>query len=213
MKNMSEIEEQCRTYCNHLPKFNINSESIKKLGEKLKKTRVEATKFYGGDSEEPYLTLEREVEEEPVEEEPMDPSWLEEIISGCDGELTTEVDINGVPTGLVITNQEIIEHDGRGGNMSKPYWHCEACGGNFDFGERCDCESSSEPTDEDLSNLSGYTFPKYRNPINLNDFEYEIQNILTSHFGPQYPLYFHKDGKKYKLVFDETERMVQEVCE
>lgn len=74
MKNMSEIEEQCRTYCNHIPKFNIDSESIKKLGEKLKKTRVEATKFYGGDSEEPYLTLEREVEEEP-----MDPSWLEEI--------------------------------------------------------------------------------------------------------------------------------------
>lgn len=74
MKNMSEIEEQCRTYCNHIPKFNIDSESIKKLGEKLKKTRVEATKFYGGDSEEPYLTLEREVEEEPTE-----PSWLEEI--------------------------------------------------------------------------------------------------------------------------------------
>lgn len=23
--------------------------------------------------------------------------------------------------------------------MSKPYWHCETCGGNFDFGERCDC--------------------------------------------------------------------------
>lgn len=61
--------------------------------------------------------------------------------------------------------------------------------------------------------ISGYTFPKYRNPINLNDFEYEIQNILTSHFGPQYPLYFHKDGKKYKLVFDETERMVQEVTD
>lgn len=80
---------------------------------------------------------------------------LKKIISGCDGELTTEVDINGVPTGLVITNQEIMEHDGRGGNMSKPYWHCEACGGNFDFGERCDCESSSEPTDEDLSNLCG----------------------------------------------------------
>ena len=70
MKNMSEIEEQCRTYCNHIPKFNIDSESIKKL----KKTRVEATKLYGGDSEEPYLTLEREVEEEPTE-----PSWLEEI--------------------------------------------------------------------------------------------------------------------------------------
>lgn len=64
---------------------------------------------------------------------------LKKIISGCDGELTTEVDINGVPTGLVITNQKIMEHDGRGGNMSKPYWHCETCGGNFDFGERCDC--------------------------------------------------------------------------
>lgn len=42
---------------------------------------------------------------------------------------------------------------GEDADMSKPYWHCEACGGNFDIGERCDCESSSEPTDEDLSNL------------------------------------------------------------
>jgi hypothetical protein len=22
---------------------------------------------------------------------------------------------------------------------SKPYWHCPDCGGNFDYGERCDC--------------------------------------------------------------------------
>lgn len=48
--------------------------------------------------------------------------------------------------------EEIIEHDGRGGNMSKPYWHCEACGGNFDFGERCDCGSPTPivSTDENF---------------------------------------------------------------
>ena len=23
--------------------------------------------------------------------------------------------------------------------MSKPYWHCTTCGGNFDHGEKCDC--------------------------------------------------------------------------
>lgn len=23
--------------------------------------------------------------------------------------------------------------------MTKPYWHCTSCGGNFDFGEKCDC--------------------------------------------------------------------------
>ena len=23
--------------------------------------------------------------------------------------------------------------------MSKPYWHCSTCGGNFDHGEKCDC--------------------------------------------------------------------------
>lgn len=25
--------------------------------------------------------------------------------------------------------------------MSKQYWHCAACGGNFDLGEKCDCDS------------------------------------------------------------------------
>lgn len=24
-------------------------------------------------------------------------------------------------------------------DMSKQYWHCDDCGGNFDFGEKCDC--------------------------------------------------------------------------
>lgn len=24
--------------------------------------------------------------------------------------------------------------------MSKQYWHCGECGGNFDLGEKCDCE-------------------------------------------------------------------------
>ncbi len=52
---------------------------------------------------------------------------------------------------------------------------------------------------------------KYKRPLNLNDFEYEIQNLLALKFGSQYPLYFYKEGRKYKLVFDETERMVQEV--
>lgn len=52
---------------------------------------------------------------------------------------------------------------------------------------------------------------KYRKPVDLNDFEYEIQNLLALKFGSQYPLYFYKEGRKYKLVFDETERMVQEV--
>ena len=54
---------------------------------------------------------------------------------------------------------------------------------------------------------------KYGKPINLNDFEYEIQNLLALEFGEQYPLHFVKNGKKYKLVFDHTERMVQEVEE
>jgi hypothetical protein len=22
---------------------------------------------------------------------------------------------------------------------NKPYWHCDKCGGNFDYGESCDC--------------------------------------------------------------------------
>ena len=48
-------------------------------------------------------------------------------------------------------------------------------------------------------------------PINLNDFEYEIQNLLALEFGRQYYRHFYKDGKKYKLVFDDTERMIQEV--
>jgi hypothetical protein len=29
--------------------------------------------------------------------------------------------------------------------MSKQYWHCDACGGNFDLGEKCDCDSPITP--------------------------------------------------------------------
>ena len=32
--------------------------------------------------------------------------------------------------------------------MSKPYWHCDDCGGNFDHGEKCDCckyEKENDP--------------------------------------------------------------------
>lgn len=28
--------------------------------------------------------------------------------------------------------------------MSKPYWHCPVCNGNFDHGERCDCETEKK---------------------------------------------------------------------
>lgn len=27
--------------------------------------------------------------------------------------------------------------------MSKDYWHCEKCNGNFDHGEHCDCKENS----------------------------------------------------------------------
>lgn len=60
-------------------------------------------------------------------------------------------------------------------------------------------------------NLRAAKEVKYKRPLNLNDFEYEIQNLLALKFGSHYPLYFYKEGRKYKLVFDETERMVQEV--
>lgn len=62
-------------------------------------------------------------------------------------------------------------------------------------------------------NIRAANAAKYGKPINLNDFEYEIQNLLALEFGEQYPLHFVKNGKKYKLVFDHTERMVQEVEE
>lgn len=26
--------------------------------------------------------------------------------------------------------------------MSKPYWHCNECNGNFDHGEKCDCHAN-----------------------------------------------------------------------
>lgn len=29
--------------------------------------------------------------------------------------------------------------------MSKQYWHCDKCGGNFDFGESCDCNKQDNP--------------------------------------------------------------------
>lgn len=29
--------------------------------------------------------------------------------------------------------------------MSKPYWHCDRCGGNFDHGESCDCKKQETP--------------------------------------------------------------------
>lgn len=49
--------------------------------------------------------------------------------------------------------------------------------------------------------------------IDLNDFEYEMQDVLAKHFDLNHILYFYKNGKKYKIVFDETERMVQEVVD
>jgi len=30
--------------------------------------------------------------------------------------------------------------------MSKQYWHCDKCGGNFDHGESCDCKKDPGPT-------------------------------------------------------------------
>lgn len=47
--------------------------------------------------------------------------------------------------------------------MSKQYWHCEACGGNFDIGEKCDCDSpitpaivfgETEEVDEEIDELA-----------------------------------------------------------
>jgi hypothetical protein len=40
--------------------------------------------------------------------------------------------------------------------MSKYYWHCPECEGNFDHGESCDCgheESPSEYTEKEESGL------------------------------------------------------------
>lgn len=31
-------------------------------------------------------------------------------------------------------------------NMSKPYWHCNECNGNFDHGEKCDCQTNENDT-------------------------------------------------------------------
>lgn len=55
--------------------------------------------------------------------------------------------------------------------------------------------------------------PKYNQKIDLNNFEYEIQNLLALHFGVQHELVFYRGGKKYKIVFDDTERMIQEVTD
>lgn len=46
-------------------------------------------------------------------------------------------------------------------------------------------------------------------PINLNDFEYEMQTVLARFCGERIELV--KDGKRYELVFDCTERMIQEL--
>ena len=55
------------------------------------------------------------------------------------------------------------------------------------------------------------TLPAYKFPINLNEFEYEMQELLAQEFGDRYPRCIMKNGKKYHLVFDTTERMIQEV--
>lgn len=31
--------------------------------------------------------------------------------------------------------------------MSKPYWHCDDCNGNFGHGERCDCNNDEKEND------------------------------------------------------------------
>lgn len=76
-----------------------------------------------------------------------------------------------------------------------------------------DLDYVKERTKQDLNSIQPNTLCRYRYPLNLNDFEYEMQNIFALHFGHQHPLYFYKGDKKYKIVFDETERMVQEVFE
>ncbi|MDD3288397.1 MAG: hypothetical protein PHX43_05260 [Alphaproteobacteria bacterium] len=35
--------------------------------------------------------------------------------------------------------------------MSKQYWHCDICGGNFDPGEKCDCEPPMMAMESDKS--------------------------------------------------------------
>lgn len=55
--------------------------------------------------------------------------------------------------------------------------------------------------------VSSFRYPKP--PINLNDFEYEMQTVLARFCGERIELV--KDGKRYELVFDCTERMIQEL--
>lgn len=78
------------------------------------------------------------------------------------------------------------------------------------FGRRM--RSAVAPVEGTNPIMSGYRY-RCTHALDLNEFEYEIQNLLALRFGERYPLYFIKNGKKYKIVFDETERMVQEVFE
>lgn len=32
--------------------------------------------------------------------------------------------------------------------MSHDHWHCPVCKGNYDHGEKCECESSNNESDE-----------------------------------------------------------------
>jgi hypothetical protein len=80
---------------------------------------------------------------------------------------------------------------------NKPYWHCDKCGGNFDYGESCDCNKKPSVSEmlilgvdmssgEDVSCIQvakvvGNTH-KIINTIYGKEAE-QIYNILVTHNG------------------------------